>query len=92
MPKISLKLEFDLKNEKLARKIVEALKPEVTTTTEKFTRSTIIINNKDKLININIEAKDIVAAKASFNSIINWFNSTLQILDKFGEFGEFKDL
>jgi hypothetical protein len=40
MPKISLKLEFDLKNEKLARKIVEALKPEVTTTTEKFTRST----------------------------------------------------
>jgi tRNA threonylcarbamoyladenosine modification (KEOPS) complex Pcc1 subunit len=88
MPKISLTIEFDLKNENLAKKIVEALKPEVITTAEKFNRSNIIINNKGQLVNINIEAKDVVAAKASFNSIINWFNSTLQILEKFGEFKE----
>jgi tRNA threonylcarbamoyladenosine modification (KEOPS) complex Pcc1 subunit len=83
MSKIKMNIEFDLKSNELAKKLVFALQPEVSASSEKFLRSSIMIENENTTGKAKLEAIDIIAAKASFNSLMSWINSTLEILEKF---------
>lgn len=80
-----MKLECDLKDKNLANQLVQAIKPEITSSSEKFSRSNIEIGLKGKIFFAEIEAADITAAKASFNSLISWISSSLVIFQNFNK-------
>ena len=78
-----MKLECNLNDKYLVKQLIQALEPEISSSSEKFSRSTIQIGIKNDIFFAEIEAADITAAKASFNSLINWINSSLAIFQNF---------
>lgn len=80
-----MKIECNLNDKNLANKLVQTIKPEISSSSEKFSRSNIKIGQKEEIFFAEIEASDITAAKASFNSVINWIKSSLIIFQIFSK-------
>ena len=66
----NLSISITVPDEKLAQILTNALLPE--TLSSIASRSRVKIKNTKKLMIIDIEAKDLVALRATFNSYLRW--------------------
>ena len=69
-------INFDEKY--LAVIVYQSLYPEVQE--HSFERSKIYLELKEKIIVVKINARDLIAAKASINSILRWISATTESL------------
>jgi KEOPS complex subunit Pcc1 len=70
---------LDFPTENFAKVIFEALKPE--TKTSPTPRAKMELRRKTKNLIFSFEARDVVALRASVNSILRFTNSLMQILE-----------
>ena len=72
-----------MSSEILAEKVVKSLKSDISNTSDFFDRSSLIINSKNNMIDLEITASDLTAAKASINSCLQWLENSINILEKY---------
>ena len=77
------RFQFEVSSEILAEKVVKSLKSDISNTSDFFDRSSLIINSKNNIIDLEITASDITAAKASINSCLQWLENSINILEKY---------
>ena len=77
------KFQFEVSTKILAEKVVKSLKSDISNTSEFFDRSSLIINSKNNMIDLEITASDLTAAKASINSCLQWLENSINILEKY---------
>ena len=77
------RFQFEVSSEILAEKVVKSLKSDISNTSEFFDRSSLIINSKNNMIDLEITASDLTAAKASINSCLQWLENSINILEKY---------
>ena len=85
MSKITIEISYDLNRADLSKKLVEVIKPEISSASEKFSRSSIQIKSLNNKFISEITATDYTAAKASFNSLMSWINTTLEIFNTYSK-------
>lgn len=76
---------FTVSSESIAEKVVKSLQSDISNTSEFFERSSIHIQAHHKTIELEIKALDIVAAKASINSCLQWLENSINILEKYSK-------
>lgn len=76
---------FTVASESLAKKIVQSLESDILNTSEFFERSHLEIKSDSNNIELQIEAQDFVAAKASINSCLLWIENSIKILEKYNK-------
>jgi len=59
--------------------VSEALKPEVKKPATRRSRANLKI--RDKILVLEVEARDTVALRASLNAFLRWINSTANVLE-----------
>ena len=79
------KFEFEMLNDSLAEKVVKSLKSDILSTSEFFERSILKIQINHIRIELEIQASDISAAKASINSCLLWLENSINILEKYNK-------
>jgi len=72
-----LKLTYEVTPEK-AQAIVESIQPEIDA--EKYDRSTTTLTQKDGVINLEIEAKDLTALRAAINTHVRFLAMCTKII------------
>ena len=77
------RFQFEVSSEILAEKVVKSLKSDISNTSDFFDRSSLIINSKNNMIDLEITASDLTAAKASINSCLQWLENSINILEKY---------
>ena len=78
-----IKFQFEVSTKIFAEKVVKSLKSDISNTSDFFDRSSLIINSKNNIIDLEITASDITAAKASINSCLQWLENSINILEKY---------
>ena len=79
------KFSFNVESESLANKIVQSIESDILNTSEFFERSHLVIKSNSNIIELQIEAQDFVAAKASINSCLLWLENSIKILEKYNK-------
>lgn len=72
-----------MSSESLASKIVKSVESDILNTSDFFERSKLSISTNLNTVELQIEAQDIVAAKASINSCLLWLENSINILEKY---------
>ena len=82
---INIHIEFriELDDTEKIDHLYAILDPEVKQSADRFVRSSFTVRKESTALVINITAADFVAAKANVNSLINWTNSAIKILDEY---------
>jgi KEOPS complex subunit Pcc1 len=73
----NLSISITVPDEKIAQILTIALLPE--TLSSITSRSRVKIKNINKLMTIDIEAKDLVSLRATFNSYLRWISLILDL-------------
>ena len=81
--KINISLEIPMVSKKMAENIILSLNHDISMTSDHFERSNIDLSSKGNIIYLNVEANDLIAAKATINSSISWLDNSLKIFKKY---------
>ena len=76
--KIKIDLKFKASSEKLAINVIQALLPDITDTSKYFERSELILSNQREIIQLQIKANDLIAAKSSINTTLKWIENSIR--------------
>ena len=81
--KLVSSFQFEVTSPTVAEKVVRSLENDITNTSDFFDRSSLKISANLNIIELEIIASDIVAAKASINSCLLWLENSINIIEKY---------
>lgn len=81
--KIQSAFEFEVSTPEIAEKVIKSLKSDILNTSDFFERSNLQITSQANKIKLKIAATDLIAAKASINSCLQWIENSIKILEKY---------
>ena len=81
--KITLNLEINVKSDMIAKNVVKSLSIDINGMSDLFERSSLVIKEYNSFICLQIQAQDLISAKASINTCLKWLENSLKIQEKF---------